>query len=114
MSDYRKIAEEALRKSKLGKQVGNVKPLNESVLYPDNLTERMAPELENDLRERKHSLGKNAAFPIEHDNYFEECIMGERFSEVAKRYKRAFGFFVKAMRATAEKQLGSKASVRFE
>lgn len=30
-----------------------------------------------------------------------------------KRYKRAFGFFVKTMRATAEKQLGSKASVRF-
>ena len=38
MSDYRKIAEEALRKSKEGK----AKPtLNESVVYPENISERI-------------------------------------------------------------------------
>jgi hypothetical protein len=90
MSDYKKIAEEALRKSKMGKQVGTPKPLNESILYPEGLTERMHPQLENDLREKKHSLSGSPVLPEGHDNSFEETIMGERFSEVAKRYKRAF------------------------
>lgn len=90
MSDYRKIAEEALRKSKLGKQVGNVKPLNESVLYPEGLTERMHPDLENDLKDRKHSLGNHPIFPENQDSTFEESIMGERFTEVVNRLKRAF------------------------
>ena len=40
-------------KSKLGKQVVKAKPLNESVLYPEGLTERMNPVLEDDLRERR-------------------------------------------------------------
>ena len=90
MSDYKKIAEEALRKSKLGKQVSKSKPLNESVLYPEGLTERMHPQLEDDLREKRHSLGKHPVFPEDQENSFEEAIMGERFNEVAKRYKRAF------------------------
>ena len=90
MSDYKKIAEEALRKSKLGTQVAKAKPLNESVLYPEGLTERMHPQLENDLREKKHSLSGSPVLPEGHENSFEETIMGERFSEVAKRYKRAF------------------------
>jgi ribosomal protein L31E len=90
MSDYRKIAEEALRKSKLGKQVSKSKPLNESILYPEGLTERMNPELEADLREKRHSLSGSPVLPEGHENSFEETIMGERFSEVAKRYKRAF------------------------
>jgi len=90
MSNYKKIAEEALRKSKLGKQVGNSKPLNESVLYPENMSERMAPQLESDLRENKHSLSGSPVFPEGQENSFEETIMGERFNEVAKRYKRAF------------------------
>jgi len=72
MSDYRKIAEEALRKSKLGKQVKGVKPLNESVLYPEGLTERMNPELEDELRDRKHSLKNNIIFPEVKDGLFEE------------------------------------------
>ena len=90
MADYKKIAEEALRKSKLGKQVGNVKPLNESVLYPESLTERMHPELENDLREKKHSLSGSPVLPEGQECTFEEAIMGERFTEVVNRYKRAF------------------------
>ncbi|TXG81752.1 MAG: hypothetical protein E6R13_05850 [Spirochaetes bacterium] len=87
MADYRKIAEEALRKAKLGKQ----KPtLNESIVYPDGLTERMHPQLEEELAERKHSLGKHPAFPEGDECSFEQKIMGERFNEVASRYKRAF------------------------
>lgn len=90
MGDYRKIAEEALRKSKLGKQVGGVKPLNESVLYPEGINERMHPELEEDLRSKKHSLKKHPIFPENQGCSFDEEIMGERFNEVVKRYKRAF------------------------
>jgi len=89
MSDYRRIAEEALRKANLSKE-SKKKPLNEGVLYPDGLTERMHPELENDLRERKHSLGKHEIFPEGDEHTFEEKIMGERFREVVNRYKRAF------------------------
>jgi hypothetical protein len=90
MSNYKKIAEEALRKSKIGKQVNGPKPLNESVLYPEGLTERMHPQLEIDLKENKHSLKNHPIFPEGQDCSFEETIMGERFNEVTKRYKRAF------------------------
>lgn len=90
MSDYRKIAEEALRKSKLGKQLNVAKPINESVLYPEGLTERMHPQLEEDLKRKKHSLSKHPIFPETQGFSFEEEIMGERFTEVVNRYKRAF------------------------
>lgn len=91
MADYKKIAEEALRKAKLAKETKTAKPtLNESVVYPDGLSERMHPQLEQDLVERKHSLGKHPIFPEGDECSFEQKIMGERFSEVAKRYKRAF------------------------
>jgi ribosomal protein L31E len=90
MSDWKKIAEEALRKSKMGKQVKETKTLNENVLYPEGLTERMNPQLELELRERKHSLGNHPIFPESQDSTFEENIMGERFTEVVNRVKRAF------------------------
>jgi hypothetical protein len=90
MSDWKKIAEEALRKSKMGKQVNESKTLNESVLYPEGLTERMNPQLEVELRDRKHSLGKHPIFPETKDSLFEENVMGERFTEVVNRVKRAF------------------------
>ncbi len=91
MADYKKIAEEALKKSKLAKENLLRKPtLNESVVYPEGLNERMHPTLESELAERKHSLGKHPVFPEGDECSFEQKIMGERFSEVAKRYKRAF------------------------
>ena len=87
MSDYRKIAEEALRKSKEGK----AKPtLNESVVYPENISERMHAQLEEELANGTHSLPKHPIFPSTDETSFEQKIMGERFSEVAKRYKRAY------------------------
>jgi hypothetical protein len=86
MSDYRKIAEQALLKS-----LNRNKPkLNEGVVYGDNISERMHPQLEQELAERKHSLGKHPAIPEGDENNFEQKIMGKRFSEVVNRYKRAF------------------------
>jgi len=83
MSNYRKIVENALKSN------SKPKTLNESVLYPEGLTERMHPKLEEDLMMRKHSLGKHPIFPEGDESMFEEKIMGERFKEVANRYKRA-------------------------
>lgn len=88
MSDYRKLAEKALQQA----LVKSKKPtsLNESVVYPDGMNERMHPKLEKDLFNQKHSLGKHPALPEGDEDTFEQKIMGERFSEVCKRYKRAF------------------------
>jgi uncharacterized protein YutD len=86
MSDYRKIAEQALLKS----QKRNNTRLNEGIVYGDNISERMHPQLEQELAERKHSLGKHPAIPEGDENNFEQKIMGKRFSEVVNRYKRAF------------------------
>jgi len=83
MNNYKKIAELALKKVKAGKKM-----LNESVLYPESLSERMHPELEKDLLNQKHSLGKHPIFPEGDESLFEEKIMGDRFMEVVKRYKR--------------------------
>jgi hypothetical protein len=84
MKDYRKIAEEALKKSQQ-----NTKRLDESVVYPDGLNERMHPTLEDELLNQKTSLGKHPIFPEGDESSFEQKIMGKRFNEVAKRYKRA-------------------------
>jgi len=84
MADYKKIVEEALKRSKKGKTI------NESVVYPDNITERMHPNLEEDLKNRQHSLGKHPIFPDDDESTFEEKILGERFKDVVNRYKRAY------------------------
>jgi uncharacterized protein YutD len=86
MTDYRKIAGQALLKS----QNKNKPRLNEGIVYGDNISERMHPQLEQELAERKHSLGKHPAIPEGDENNFEQKIMGKRFSEVVNRYKRAF------------------------
>lgn len=91
MSDYKKMAEIALREAaKKTIREQNSKMLNESVVYPEGMTERMSPRLEQELAERKHSLGKHPIFPDDDEATFEQKILGKRFSEVAKRYKRAF------------------------
>jgi hypothetical protein len=90
MSDKKKLIEEALRKASSGNLTNTKKKLNEGVVYPDGLNERMHPQLEDELANRKHSLGKHPIFPENDESTFEEKIMGERFNDVAKRYKRAF------------------------
>jgi hypothetical protein len=89
MSDYKKMAEEALKKAQALK-AGSKKHINESILYPEGLNERMHPQLEDDLANRTHSLGKHPVFPEGDESSFEEKIMGERFNEVTKRFKRAY------------------------
>jgi hypothetical protein len=84
MSNYKKIVENALKKSK------NQKTINESVVYPEGITERMDKQLEEDLVKRNHSLGKHPIFPEGDESTFEEKRMGERFTEVVNRYKRYF------------------------
>lgn len=86
MSDYKKLTERALLKAKSL----NKKDLNEGVLYPDGMAERMHPQLEKDISEHKHSLGNHPIFPDSDESSFEEKIMGERFKEVVTRYKRVF------------------------
>ncbi len=91
MSDFRKMAEMALREAaKKTIKEEKAKLLNESIVYPEGMTERMSPKLEQDLVDRKHSLGKHPIFPDDDEATFEQKILGKRFSEVTKRYKRAF------------------------
>lgn len=118
MSDYRKLAEEALKKAKLGTVK---KTINESVLYPEGITERMHPKLEEDLVNKTHSLGKHPIFPEGDESSFEEKIMGERFNEVSKRYKRAYdsdtienGNVLKEMMPLVYETMGLEASNKKE
>jgi hypothetical protein len=84
MSEFKKLAEKALAKSK------EKKVLNEGVMYPEGLAERMHPSLEEELANDKTSIGKHPAIPEGDEHSFTQKIMGERFNEVCKRYKRAF------------------------
>ena len=88
MADYRKIAEEALKKANLLKGKAP-KTINESLVYPEGLEERMHSRLEKELVNQETSLGKHPIFPEGDETTFEQKIMGDRFNEVVKRYKTA-------------------------
>lgn len=75
MTDYKKLLQDAFKK----------KALNETT----TMKERMHPQLEEELRDGKHSLGKHPIFPAGDENTFEQKIMGQRFKEVVDRYKQA-------------------------
>lgn len=84
MPDYKKLVADALNRA-------NKQPLNEStrsLVYPEDINERMNPILEQDLINRTHSLGAHPIFP-DGDQAFDEKLLLDRFSEVVKRYKRA-------------------------
>jgi hypothetical protein len=68
MSDYKKIVENALKKA------NNPKTLNESIVYPEGMSERMHKKLEDDLLNGNHSLGKHPVFPEGDEAMFEEKI----------------------------------------
>lgn len=87
MSNYKKIAEEALKRAKDKKEKSL---LREGIIYPEGIKERMHPTLEDELKNQTHSLGKHPIFPESDENSFEERIMSERFGDVTKRYKRAY------------------------
>jgi len=75
---------------KKSKQINNKSQINESIVYPEGIAERMHPRLEDELANRNHSLGKHPIFPEDDECTFEQKIMGSRFNEVVKRYKRAY------------------------
>lgn len=85
MPDYKKLVADALNRA-------NKQPLNEStrsLVYPEDINERMNPILEQDLINRTHSLGAHPIFP-DGDQAFDEKLLLDRFSEVVKRYKKAY------------------------
>jgi hypothetical protein len=62
MANYKKIVEEALIKAKAGiipTTLTSTKKLDESLVYPDGLKERMHPQLVDELINQKTSLGKH-------------------------------------------------------
>lgn len=84
LEEIRKRAlERALNKGKGTINEGRIK-------YDENCNERMNPKLEQQLRERKHSLGSHPIFPESEETHFEEKIMSKRFKEVVDNYKRQF------------------------
>ena len=84
MTNYKLLAAKALLKAK------KKSLLNESIVYPEGMSERMHPDLEEDLALQRHSLGRHPALPEGDEDSFEQKIMGERFNDVCRRYKRAF------------------------
>lgn len=83
--DYRELAKKSLAEAKKGKAI-----VNEGIRYSEGHKERMDPQLEKDLKDRKHSLGDHPIFPASDDSTFEQKIMGERFDDVMKNYKQKF------------------------
>jgi len=83
MSNYKKIAADALKKA------NKVNTINEEVLYKEKLVERMHPTIEDQLCKRTHSLGKHPIFPDSDESNFEEKIMSETFNDIVKQYKRS-------------------------
>ena len=64
--------------------------LIESILYSENIKERMHPNVEKDLIDNTTSFGDNPCFPILHDTNFISKVVSDRFVEVVERCRRAF------------------------
>jgi hypothetical protein len=60
------------------------------IKYSDDIKERILPELEEELRNRAHSLGTHPIFPESDEYHFEEKIIGDRFDEVVRNVKRHY------------------------
>jgi hypothetical protein len=87
MSKYRNLAKKALNERKV---VNNKKPLNENLLYEDSITERMHKDIEEELRNGKHSLAECDIFPEGDEMSAEMRLIKERFKEVVERCREAF------------------------
>lgn len=82
---YKKLIADMIGKIRKGEPIGESR-----VKYDGQHTERMLPKLEQELRERKHSLGDHPAFPESNEMHFEEKIMAERFTDIVREVKRHF------------------------
>lgn len=73
------------------KKINNDESINEGrIKYDEQHKEKMNPKLEQELRERKHSLGDHPAFPESNEMHFEERVMAEKFTNVVREVKRHF------------------------
>jgi hypothetical protein len=81
---YKNIVLKALKNVKNGMVTEN------RIKYNESQSERIIPEIEKALRERKHSLGDHPAFPHSDESHFEEKILGRRFENVVNNVKRQF------------------------
>ncbi len=80
---------EDIRKKVLAKALADKKTISEGrIRYDEGCGIKMHPTLEQQLRERKHSLGSHPIFPDSEEINFEEKIMTKRFNEVVSAYKR--------------------------
>ena len=62
----------------------------ENLLYEENITERLHPKLEEDLRESRHSLSECGVFPEGDEMTSEMKLIRGRFQEVVNRCRAAF------------------------
>ena len=62
----------------------------ENLLYEENITERLHPKLEEDLRESRHSLSECGIMPEGDEMTSEMKLIRERFKEVVNRCRSAF------------------------
>jgi hypothetical protein len=83
MSKYRDLAKKALEENRKGM-------INENLLYEEGITERMHPELENRVREGRHSLAECVVMPEGDVITTEMKLIRERFKEVVMRCREAF------------------------
>jgi hypothetical protein len=83
MSNYKSTIQHALGLSKRNL-------LAESLIYPEDLKERMHPNLEEDLLNDKTSLGDSPCFPVGNERNFATQVVGERFKHVVNEVKKAF------------------------
>lgn len=86
MSRYRDLAKKALEENRKE----NKEVINENLLYEEGITERMHPELENRIREGRHSLAECGVMPEGDIITTEMKLIRERFKEVVKRCREAF------------------------
>jgi len=90
MSKYKDLARKALSSKKVEKK----SLINENMLYAEGITERIHPQLEQALREGKHSLAGTGVMPEGDIISGEMKLIRERFKEVVMRCREAFGMDV--------------------
>lgn len=86
MSRYKDLAKKALEENRKE----NKGVINENLLYEEGITERMHPQLEERIRNGKHSLSECGVFPEGDLISSEMKLIRERFKEVVKRCREAF------------------------
>lgn len=80
-------------KDRIQKMMGEIKKsqiIEGRIKYDEQHPEKMLPKLEEDLRNRNHSLGDHPIFPESDEFNFEEKLMAEHFTNIVREVKRHF------------------------